>query len=194
MKKKYKERAKLIKKFIELAEHLRDMNNFETIMAVISALNDSPIFRLNASKSAMNPRHLESLQSMDELMSAEGSYVKYRAKLQEALKANQPTIPYLGVYRRDLIYHYDAMSKTKDARGETVLDFKRYAQIHQILQEIQTLQQNAYTFVLDPIVAPLLKNLPQPPTGMDNDEYKNKVLWELSIQREPRGANKSDII
>jgi len=190
---KYRNRAKYIEKFIRVSEYLSEMNNFETMMAIISALQDAPIHRLAITKSCVGSKYLESQDQLHDLMKADGAYAKYRVRLREVIESKQPCIPYLGVYRRDLIHHWEVMTKETGAHGERVVDFKRHTVIHQTVSEIQQLQSISYNFSVDLNLSPVLRNLPQPPKGMDNDEYKAKVLFELSQKREPRGANRSDI-
>jgi len=185
---KFKTRAKYMEKFIRISEYLKEMNNFETMMAIISGLIDTPIHRLNITKSAVGTRYSESLDDLHNLMSAQGSYSKYRAKLREILDSKQPQhcIPYLGVYRRDLIHHWEVMDRATKLDGEKVVDFRRHASIHQIVSEIQKFQNIPYNVQVNLIIAALLRSLPSLPQGMDHDKYKTDVLFSLSLKREPK--------
>jgi hypothetical protein len=47
---KLRNRAKRFVKFIKVAEALRQMHNYHTLMAVLSGLNDGPVYRLKFTK------------------------------------------------------------------------------------------------------------------------------------------------
>jgi hypothetical protein len=55
-----------------------------------------------------------------------------------------------------------------------------------MLVEIQDFQKHPYNLEFDPIVNAKLRMLPALPPGMGHEEYKNKNLYNLSLEREGR--------
>jgi len=178
--KKLKSRANKIQLFVRIAWKLKELNNFETMMAIISSLNDSAIHRLNLTKAEVKPRYLRYLEEMLELMSSQKSYAKYRKALQSL--HGYPCIPYLGVYRRDLIYFEEGGKASK-----TTINFKLKKAMFGILQEMTKFQSIQYEHLaIDPVVYAKIKLLPPLPNGLTYDEYKETVLYGLSLKCEPK--------
>eukprot|EP01119_Soliformovum_irregulare_P003834 TRINITY_DN14892_c0_g1_i1.p1 TRINITY_DN14892_c0_g1~~TRINITY_DN14892_c0_g1_i1.p1 ORF type:complete len:885 (+),score=190.49 TRINITY_DN14892_c0_g1_i1:33-2687(+) len=185
---KVRSRARRMERFIRVAVKLRELNNFETMMAIISSLSDSAIFRLNFTKAEVSKDLLKKHEELQELMSGERGYIRYREALKEV---TCPCVPYIGVHRRDLIYHAETdQSKTKD----DVVDFKRKTYIYNIVKEIQRWQSTPYTFPTIPAVYAALRVLPKPQGNMTTDQYKEGPLWQLSLKREPKNATKNSLM
>ena len=70
-----------------LLQHLRKLNNFNSYLAVLSALDSAPVRRLEWQKQTS-----EGLQEYCSLIDSSSSFRTYRAALAEA---SQPCIPYL---------------------------------------------------------------------------------------------------
>ncbi|GKZ36659.1 cell division cycle-protein, partial [Aspergillus brasiliensis] len=87
-----KKRVSLIKHFINIADNCRTLNNFATMMSLISGLGTSPIYRLHRTWTQVNPRMRSLLEDMRNLMSSERNFIKYRDKLRGT---SPPCIPFL---------------------------------------------------------------------------------------------------
>jgi len=98
-------------------------------------------------------------------------------------------IPYIGIYRRDMIY----IEESGKIREKNTINFKMKKAIFGIIQEIQTFQNVQYELKLDPVLNARLRTLPGLPNGIGYEEYKVRVLYNLSLQREPKNATKNDI-
>lgn len=79
-------------------------------------------------------------------------------------------------------------STTKPKTDKDVINFGKSKQIFSVIQEIQQFQTIPYNFRVHPAVSARLRALPQLPPGMDYNEYKKTILWELSLKREPKDA------
>src|SRR5690606_34963121 len=79
---------------------------------------------------------LQTLEELNLLMDAGGSYASYRAALQSAKSNKAPCIPYLGVYKRDLIYYSEVDKSSECAK----IDFNRKTLFFNLVQEIQQFQ------------------------------------------------------
>ena len=72
-------------------QHLRSLNNFNLLVAIISGLNSSSVGRLSWTKSRVQSRYLLIQESLEQLTSMNQSYKNYRL----AEKVDPPLIPYL---------------------------------------------------------------------------------------------------
>lgn len=88
---------------------------------------------------------------------------------------------YRGVYLQDLTFIEDG---NPDQIGD-LINFSKRILVRKILSQIATFQQEAYNFVIVPILRAYLENLPQ---LTDDDIYKQSLVIE------PRSAIKSSDI
>lgn len=75
------ERAHTITQLIELAQHLVDLSNFHGLMAVLSALQQGSVTRLQISFDLVSADKLTQLAQLKALMAGEKNYAKYRETL-----------------------------------------------------------------------------------------------------------------
>lgn len=84
-----KDREKYVIKFIKIMKHLRKINNFNSYLALLSALDSAPIRRLEWQK------HItEGLKEYCALIDSSSSFRAYRQALAET---QPPCIPYMWV-------------------------------------------------------------------------------------------------
>eukprot|EP01127_Copromyxa_protea_P013416 TRINITY_DN3617_c0_g1_i1.p1 TRINITY_DN3617_c0_g1~~TRINITY_DN3617_c0_g1_i1.p1 ORF type:complete len:848 (+),score=148.54 TRINITY_DN3617_c0_g1_i1:13-2556(+) len=174
---KIRNRVKRYRFFIRVAEQLYKCNNFHTMMAVLSGINEGPVHRLNHTKEEVGAKDRAVYDHLQSIMAAEKSYALYRVDLQKAF-VNPPGIPYIGVYLRDCTYFGDGLYENG------LVNCKKVQGIWGIVQQVQRFQQHPYTFEandkLDSILGPL-SSLPM------ND------LLAISRQVEPKNAARADI-
>ncbi|KMQ94858.1 guanine nucleotide-releasing factor 2-like protein [Lasius niger] len=91
-----KDREKYVVKFIKIMKHLRKINNFNSYLALLSALDSAPIRRLEWQK------HItEGLKEYCALIDSSSSFRAYRQALAET---QPPCIPYIGLVLQDLTF------------------------------------------------------------------------------------------
>eukprot|EP01105_Mastigella_eilhardi_P017713 TRINITY_DN4084_c0_g1_i5.p1 TRINITY_DN4084_c0_g1~~TRINITY_DN4084_c0_g1_i5.p1 ORF type:complete len:1322 (+),score=230.17 TRINITY_DN4084_c0_g1_i5:3-3968(+) len=108
------ERAAAWVKLIKVAEHLYRLNNFSTLLAILSGLSTSPVHRLRLTRSLVPPTVLTWQEAKLDLMQQKGSYKEYRKALHHS---NPPCLPYLGVHLTDLTFIEGVFRQTP--RGAT---------------------------------------------------------------------------
>ena len=87
-------RANMVSKFIQLALHLRKLNNFHTLMGVVVALNRSSISRLRHTFAACDSKLINQFKTLESLMDPSGSFKNYRKAMQTT---KLPALPYMYV-------------------------------------------------------------------------------------------------
>lgn len=105
-----KTRAKRIQKFIDIAHRLLRLNNFQTMMAVVSALDLCHISRLKKSWAIVPQQSLNILKEMKSLMDSRHNFRNYRNALQNVIQSNSFGIPYMPVILRDLTFTYESLT------------------------------------------------------------------------------------
>eukprot|EP01090_Pellita_catalonica_P002711 TRINITY_DN12286_c0_g1_i1.p1 TRINITY_DN12286_c0_g1~~TRINITY_DN12286_c0_g1_i1.p1 ORF type:complete len:355 (+),score=31.60 TRINITY_DN12286_c0_g1_i1:201-1265(+) len=172
-----RQRAKVMTKFIKVANHLRDMNNYHAVTAIVSGVNNSSVLRLKWTRAKVHKRFLTSLKSLEDLVSMEGSFKNYR----QALKGSaEPCIPYIGVYLTDLTFVEDGNADTIDG----LINFSKRRFVYKIIALIRRYQAKQHDFA---IVPPIQAWLETAHTLDDNS------LYTMSLQAEPRNAARSAI-
>lgn len=135
-----KEREKLATKFLKIMKHLRKMNNFNSYLALLSALDSGPLRRLDWPKSIT-----ETLKDYCSLIDSSSSFRAYRQALAET---QPPCIPYIGLILQDLTFvHVGNNDYLQDSSGVNINFAKRW-QIFNILDQMRRFRSR-YAAYLD---------------------------------------------
>uniref|UniRef100_A0AAY5F2F3 Ral GEF with PH domain and SH3 binding motif 2 n=1 Tax=Electrophorus electricus TaxID=8005 RepID=A0AAY5F2F3_ELEEL len=89
-------RAEVLSLYIRTAKKLCDMNNLHAVMAVVSALQSAPIFRLNKTWALLSRKDKATFERLEYLMSKEDNYKRLRDYISS--QSMTSCIPYLGMY------------------------------------------------------------------------------------------------
>jgi hypothetical protein len=175
---KIRPRAKVMQKLILVADHLRKLNNFNTLMAFVAMFNTAAIFRLKHTKSELSPKATETLEELCKLMDTEGGSTVYRQTLENTLP---PAIPYLGIFLTDLTFAEDGNPDTYMG----LINFRKSRTLYSIISRIHGLQQKGYN--LQPVyqIQSFLRDLAP--------RWSEKELYKRSLIIEPRSAERSTI-
>lgn len=176
-----KKRASVIKYFVQVSEQCRQINNFSSMTAIISALYSSTIHRLKKSWELVSARTMASLENMNKLMNSTRNFNEYRDMLH---LVNPPIIPFFGVYLTDLTFVADG--NPDFVKGEPkLINFSKRTKTAEIVREIQQYQSIPYSFQELPEVqlrvAARFKEAPS-----IDDQY------ETSLALEPRDKQPSN--
>jgi hypothetical protein len=166
-----KERVKVVTKFIQLAEELRLLANFNGVMEILSGLGSASVHRLKQTWEALPKPIAELLTNLKTLMSPDASFKRYRENLKNV---NPPTIPYLGISLTDLTFIYDG---SKDSTATGLVNFAKCRMVAQIIKTLTQYQHTSYHFVTVPVIRDYLKY----PTLWDEPSQ-----YQFSLFIEPR--------
>jgi hypothetical protein len=97
---KPKHRALMLEKFYRVARELRKLNNYNSLAAVVSGINNSSIYRLQATKDLVPEASAKDFKRLEVLMSPQKSYAAYRLAWENT---SGERIPYLPLHKRDLV-------------------------------------------------------------------------------------------
>ncbi|XP_065756280.1 RAS guanyl-releasing protein 1 isoform X2 [Phocoena phocoena] len=166
-------RAEVFIKFIQVAQKLHQLQNFNTLMAVIGGLCHSSISRLKETSSHVPHEINKVLGEMTELLSSCRNYDNYRRAYGECTHFK---IPILGVHLKDLISLYEAMP---DYLEEGKVNVHKLLALYNHINELVQLQE-----VAPPLEAN--KDLVHLLTLSLDLYYTEDEIYELSYAREPR--------
>ncbi|CAO3592120.1 unnamed protein product [Absidia cylindrospora] len=170
-----KKRVTLIKHWVQIAERCRQLNNFNTCMAILSAFDNSAVGRLKRTWEMVGARTNQILSQIRKLMGANRNFVEYRAIIHSI---NPPCIPFLGIYLQDLTFIEDGNSDFLKT-SKDMINFAKRAKTAEVIREIQQYQSTYYQLtVVDELQTFIQTNLQS-----TRDEEQ---LYNESLKLEPR--------
>ncbi|XP_058162544.1 LOW QUALITY PROTEIN: ral guanine nucleotide dissociation stimulator-like 2 [Dasypus novemcinctus] len=158
------QRARLLEKWIRVAEECRLLRNFSSVYAVVSALQSSPVHRLRAAWGEAARDSLRVFSSLCQIFSEEDNYSQSRELLLQEVKLKPPlepnskkpprsgsrgrgVVPYLGTFLKDLVM-LDAASKDELENG--YINFDKRRKEFAVLSELRRLQNECRGYDLRP--------------------------------------------
>ncbi|KAM4536696.1 RAS guanyl-releasing protein 2-like isoform 1-T1 [Odontesthes bonariensis] len=169
------QRATVISHFIRVAQKLLQLQNFNTLMAVVGGLSNSSISRLKDTQAHVSAETNKVFNNLIELVTSCGNYSQYRKRFSECLGFR---FPILGVHLKDLIAVHVALPDWAD-KEKTRVNLAKTQQLYAILQELTLIQTtppniDANTDLLNLLTVSL-------------DQYHTEEeIYQMSLQREPR--------
>ncbi|XP_076463692.1 ras guanyl-releasing protein 3-like isoform X1 [Babylonia areolata] len=170
------QRADVITKFVNVSQHLRELQNFNTLMAIIGGLSHSALARLSKTIACLPLESQKLLTEYTELLSSNNNFSNYR-KVYHSCSGFK--IPILGVHLKDLISLHTALP---DRVEGGLLNFRKMAQLSSILRELTHLQG------LDQVPVDANMDLVNTLRLSLDLHYTEDEIYELSLAREPRGS------
>ncbi|XP_056122117.1 rap guanine nucleotide exchange factor 1b isoform X9 [Rhinichthys klamathensis goyatoka] len=167
---KAQDREKLLLKFIKIMKHLRKLNNFNSYLAILSALDSAPIRRLEWQKQTS-----EGLEEYCTLIDSSSSFRAYRAALAEV---EPPCIPYLGLILQDLTFVH--LGNPDFIEGK--VNFSKRWQQFNILDSMRRFQQVHYELKRNDDIVSFFNDF--------SDHLAEEALWELSLKIKPRNISR----
>eukprot|EP00761_Pharyngomonas_kirbyi_P009972 gb/GECH01009990.1/.p1 GENE.gb/GECH01009990.1/~~gb/GECH01009990.1/.p1 ORF type:complete len:854 (+),score=250.42 gb/GECH01009990.1/:1-2562(+) len=181
-----RERKARMLKFIKIAEHALQLNNFNTLLAIGSGIQNAAVHRLRHTKEAVGQKTMDAYTKMMSIMKQDGAYREYRNRLYNI---EPPCVPYLGVYLTDLTFVEDG---NKDyittSTGRKLINWAKRTMVFARIMDIQQYQDTRYHLQK---VFQIQKLLDKSLEGNIADEDE---LFSMSLEREPRGADRSEIL
>ncbi|PNF31337.1 hypothetical protein B7P43_G10906 [Cryptotermes secundus] len=170
------QRADDMAKFIDVAMKLLELQNFNSLMAVVGSVSHSVLARLSRTMACLSAESKKSLADLTELLSSGNNFSNYRRKLAECKGFK---IPILGIHLKDLISLHVALPDTVE--GE-MINIRKMAQLSLIFQELEELQNSATTIDANMDLVNTLR------LSLDLS-YTDDEIYELSLAREPRNSS-----
>mmetsp|Transcript_18466 Transcript_18466/g.71302 ORF Transcript_18466/g.71302 Transcript_18466/m.71302 type:complete len:412 (-) Transcript_18466:28-1263(-) len=175
----YKERAKIVSYFLDIATFLHAMHSYNTLMAIYSGITHASVYRLKHTFNELGVAAREKLKSLGAFFDPGESYGTYRATVADIVP---PFVPFLGAHLKILMLHNQAMSDTVEGK----INFEKRMIMYESASSILGMQEVAYSFLPISQISVFLKKFAQHKD--DADMHKRSLLLE------PKGISVADLV
>ncbi|XP_053359944.1 ral guanine nucleotide dissociation stimulator-like 1 isoform X1 [Clarias gariepinus] len=181
-------RARIIQRWIDVAQECRIRKNFSSLKAIVSALQSNPIYRLKRAWACVHKDSMQMFEELSDIFSDHNNYLtsrellmregtskfanlencakehqkrsQKRLQLQKETGAMQGTIPYLGTFLTDLTMLDTALP---DLVEGSLINFEKRRREFEVIAQIKLLQSacNSYCLNPDPAFLRWFKTQPQ---------------------------------
>ncbi|XP_035828433.1 ral guanine nucleotide dissociation stimulator-like 1 isoform X2 [Aplysia californica] len=162
---KSSQRAKVLQKWITIAQDLRELKNFSSLKAIITGLQSHAVYRLRKTWSALSKDSMVLFEELSEIFSVENNQLNSRELLMKEATAKFPdldsqskslkrknlqkrrswidngivqgTVPYLGTFLTDLTMIDSACPDTTE---EGLINFEKRRKEFEVIAQIKLLQ------------------------------------------------------
>ncbi|KAI9318634.1 hypothetical protein BX666DRAFT_1876822 [Dichotomocladium elegans] len=173
-----KKRAQMIKLWIKVGDNCLQLRNYNTLMAIRSALDSTSIARLKRTWETVSTKYKAMYDPIYRATDSQRNFAEYRRRLRDAVA---PCLPFLGVYLTDMTFIDDgnANYRTSPIMGVQLINFDKYIKTTRILNEIDQFQIPYRLVEVEEIQRYLLQCL-------ETVEKSDQVFYTRSLQLEPR--------
>ncbi|XP_069969956.1 ras-specific guanine nucleotide-releasing factor 2 isoform X2 [Penaeus vannamei] len=165
-------RIAVIEKWVAVADICRCLHNYNGVLQVCAAFQNSSVFRLKKTWEKVSKTTRQTLEKLQALVSSDGRFRSLRDALH---RCDPPCIPYLGMYLTDLSFIEEG---TPNFTEDTLLNFSKMRMIAHVIREIRHFQQTPYKIEHNPRVTAYLLD----PSLLLSDDN----LYRMSLDLEPR--------
>jgi hypothetical protein len=138
-----KKRAVIIKHWIKIAHKCLELNNYDSLMAIICSLNSSTIVRLKRTWEVVSQKRKDMLKGLQAIVEPDKNYAVLRKRLHDHVP---PCLPFVGTYLTDLTFVDAGNPSTKqlpgigEKDGMQVINFDKHTRTAKIIGELQRFQ------------------------------------------------------
>ncbi|XP_041840004.1 ral guanine nucleotide dissociation stimulator-like 1 isoform X2 [Melanotaenia boesemani] len=166
-------RARIIEKWIAIAQECRQLKNFSSLRAILSALQSNAVYRLKKTWAAVSRESMMTFDHLCEIFPDENCVLTGREIVEESFSSG--VVPYLGTYLTVLTMLDTALNDTVEGG---LINFEKRRREFEILNQIRQLQAFCSNYVLP--VSPHITAWLQEHTLLTDQES-----YELSLELEP---------
>ena len=170
-----KKRVNILKKVILIAEECLQLQNYDTLMAIVSSLNSASVHRLRKTFDELPKGIKAKLDVLISLMSNADNFGQYRQKLQST---DRPAIPFLGIYLTDLTFIADGNKDFVYKNNIKLINFKKCEMTAQVIDQIAQFQNAVYPFKTNKELETLIFLTFQKTHESEDQRYKNSLMLE----------------
>ncbi|GAB1204536.1 hypothetical protein APSETT445_003192 [Aspergillus pseudonomiae] len=167
-----KKRAATIKHWVKIANKCLELDNYDTLMAIICSLNSSMISRLKRTWEIVSQKTKTTLESLRGIVDVSRNYAVLRQRLQNRIP---PCLPFVGTYLTDLTFVDHGNQPLRSLPTEdgemAVINFDKHMKTAKIISELQRFQ-----------IPYRLTEVPELQAWMQNELIRVRSSGEKSMQ------------
>ncbi|PLB54375.1 Ras1 guanine nucleotide exchange factor [Aspergillus steynii IBT 23096] len=167
-----KKRAVIIKHWVKIANKCLELNNYDSLMAIICSLNSSMISRLKRTWEVVSQKTKTTLEFLRGIVDVSRNYAVLRQRLQGHVP---PCLPFVGTYLTDLTFvdhgNQPLRSLPTDDGDMAVINFDKHMKTAKIISELQRFQ-----------IPYRLTEVPELQAWMQNELIRVRSNGEKSLQ------------
>uniref|UniRef100_A0A670HML5 SOS Ras/Rac guanine nucleotide exchange factor 1 n=1 Tax=Podarcis muralis TaxID=64176 RepID=A0A670HML5_PODMU len=175
------ERVIVVCRIIEILQVFQELNNFNGVLEVVSAMNSAPIYRLDHTFEVSHIRQKKIFEEAHEL--SEDHHKKYLAKLRSI---NPPCVPFFGIYLTNILKTEEGNPEFLKRHGKELINFSKRRKVAEITGEIQQYQNQPYCLRGEADIRKFFENLN--PMGNSMEKEFADYLFNKSLEIEPRNV------
>jgi hypothetical protein len=137
---KAKHRAPCLEKFMQIAQKLRQMNNYNGLAAVLAGINGTAIHRLSQTRALVAADVQKRFAGLVLLMGTQKSHFAYRLAWENS---SLPRIPFIPLHRRDLVSAEEGSRTLVGPNGDRI-NWKKFEVLGEVLLPVMKSQGQPY--------------------------------------------------
>ncbi|KAH7125369.1 ras guanine-nucleotide exchange protein Cdc25p [Dendryphion nanum] len=183
-----KKRAVIIKQWVKIAIRCLELNNYDSLMAIICSLNSSMVLRLKRTWELVSAKTKARLEELKTITDVGRNYAVLRQRLQNHVA---PCIPFVGIYLTDLTFVDVGNGTTRQLPGEdgcdgvSVINFDKHMKTARIIGQLQSFQV-PYRLAVVPEMQEWMES--QILRVQSSDQANVQSYYRRSLLLEPREA------
>lgn len=172
-----KKRAVVIKQWVKIAKKCLELNNYDSLMAIICSLNSSTVLRLKKTWESVSQKTKNAFEELKQVVDISRNYTVLRQRLQGLIP---PCLPFVGIYLTDLTFvdHGNPTTRqltTEDEESIPVINYDKHMKTAKIISELQRFQ-----------IPYRLTEVPELQTWMQDQLVRVRSAGEKSFQNHYR--------
>jgi hypothetical protein len=179
-----KKRATMIKQWVKIAMKCMDLNNYDSLMAIICSLNSSMVTRLKRTWELVSQKTKTRLADLGAVVEVGKNYAVLRDRLKNLVA---PCIPFVGLYLTDLTFVDAGNPMTRELPTveprRMVINFDRYVKIAKTITQLQRFQV-PYRLAAVPELQEWIES--QITRIRESETANVQAYYRRSLQLEPR--------
>ncbi|EKE39229.1 hypothetical protein ENUP19_0252G0104 [Entamoeba nuttalli] len=167
------ERLIIIKFLIDVANHCKTLNNFDSLVCIMQIFLTSPIYRLKNTISKLDNETKSKYDNLLSIVSPEHNWSILRNLINKIIQSSQiPCVPYIGIYLSDMTFISDGnLSRFENG----LVNFDKCKKMCSVVRNFDKINTISYSISHYPILKHFIENIHGENQENENYEYSKLI-------------------